>query len=185
MGLYSGCAGDQPQQTALPCPACGGKDRFRFDDRQGAGTWFCNQCEPQSGDGLDLVKNVRQCSLTEAAQLVADILGVSPKSKAPDLASLMAKTTPGESRYLINKGLSSHKLPILPDGSLLLILQNMAGDCTGAQIIRPDGTKKLIAGSRKKARLSRSNRCRNRLKPWCWQRVTPPRKVWSYCYRPP
>ncbi len=64
-----------------PCPACGGKDRFRFDDRQGAGTWFCNQCEPQSGDGLDLVKNVRQCSLTEAAQLVADILGVSPKSK--------------------------------------------------------------------------------------------------------
>ncbi|ELW7338012.1 DNA primase, partial [Yersinia enterocolitica] len=21
-----------------PCPACGGKDRFRFDDRQGAGT---------------------------------------------------------------------------------------------------------------------------------------------------
>ncbi|EMK7756456.1 primase-helicase zinc-binding domain-containing protein, partial [Yersinia enterocolitica] len=24
-----------------PCPACGGKDRFRFDDRQGAGTWFC------------------------------------------------------------------------------------------------------------------------------------------------
>ncbi|PSH44355.1 hypothetical protein BA194_20065 [Yersinia pseudotuberculosis] len=133
-----------------PCPACGGKDRFRFDDRQGAGTWFCNQCEPQSGDGLDLVKNVRQCSLTEAALLVADILGVSPKSKAPDLASLMAKTTPGESRYLINKGLSSHKLPILPDGSLLLILQNMAGDCTGAQIIRPDGTKKLIAGSRKK-----------------------------------
>jgi hypothetical protein len=48
------------------------------------------------------------------------------------------------------EGLSGHKLPILPDGSLLLILQNMVGDCTGAQIIRPDGTKKLIAGSRKK-----------------------------------
>ncbi|WP_195831381.1 primase-helicase zinc-binding domain-containing protein, partial [Yersinia enterocolitica] len=133
-----------------PCPACGGKDRFRFDDRQGMGTWFCNQCEPRSGDGLDLVKNVRQCSLTEAAQLVADILGISSHPKAPDLASLMVKTTPGESRYLINKGLSGHKLPILPDGSLLLILQNMAGDSTGAQIIRPDGTKKLIAGSRKK-----------------------------------
>ncbi|WP_227732728.1 primase-like DNA-binding domain-containing protein [Yersinia proxima] len=133
-----------------PCPACGGKDRFRFDDRQGAGTWFCNQCEPRSGDGLDLVKNVRQCSLTEAARLVADILGILPKPKAPDLAALMAKATPGESRYLINKGLSGHKLPILPDGSLLLILQNMAGDSTGAQIIRHDGTKKLIAGSRKK-----------------------------------
>ena len=33
-----------------PCPTCGGKDRFRFDDRDGRGTWFCNQCEPQAGD---------------------------------------------------------------------------------------------------------------------------------------
>lgn len=34
-----------------PCPAYGGKDRFRFDDIDGRGTWFCNQCEPSSGDG--------------------------------------------------------------------------------------------------------------------------------------
>ncbi len=34
------------------CPVCGGKDRFRFDDKQGRGTWFCSQCEPQSGGGL-------------------------------------------------------------------------------------------------------------------------------------
>ncbi len=27
-----------------PCPVCGGKDRFRFDDQEGRGTWFCNQC---------------------------------------------------------------------------------------------------------------------------------------------
>ncbi|EGO0679184.1 hypothetical protein ITK59_004563, partial [Salmonella enterica] len=32
-----------------PCPVCGGKDRFRFDDKNGRGTWFCNQCG--HGDG--------------------------------------------------------------------------------------------------------------------------------------
>jgi putative DNA primase/helicase len=27
-----------------PCPLCGGKDRFRFDDRDGSGSYYCNQC---------------------------------------------------------------------------------------------------------------------------------------------
>jgi putative DNA primase/helicase len=27
-----------------PYPMCGGKDRFRFDDKGGRGTWFCSQC---------------------------------------------------------------------------------------------------------------------------------------------
>lgn len=39
-----------------PCPICGGKDRFRFDDKNGEGTYFCNQCEDQSGDGFKLLQ---------------------------------------------------------------------------------------------------------------------------------
>lgn len=35
-----------------PCPICGGKDRFRFDDKEGRGTWYCNQCEAGDGYGL-------------------------------------------------------------------------------------------------------------------------------------
>jgi putative DNA primase/helicase len=35
-----------------PCPACVGTDRFRFDDKDGRGTWFCNQCSPQAGKAL-------------------------------------------------------------------------------------------------------------------------------------
>jgi hypothetical protein len=36
-----------------PCPAqaCGGKDRFRFDNKWGRGDWFCNQCGDASGHG--------------------------------------------------------------------------------------------------------------------------------------
>src|SRR3546814_9555329 len=33
-----------------PCPTCGGKDRFRFDNKDGRGTYYCNKCGP--GDGV-------------------------------------------------------------------------------------------------------------------------------------
>src|SRR3546814_303448 len=36
-----------------PCPTCGGKDRFRFDNKDGRGTYYCNKCGP--GDGVQLV----------------------------------------------------------------------------------------------------------------------------------
>lgn len=35
-----------------PCPVCGGTDRFRFDDKDGHGTFFCNSCG--AGDGPKL-----------------------------------------------------------------------------------------------------------------------------------
>lgn len=38
----------------VPCPFCGGKDRFRFDNKHGAGTWFCTHCG--SGAGIEFVK---------------------------------------------------------------------------------------------------------------------------------
>jgi hypothetical protein len=57
-----------------PCPACGGKDRFRFDDKNGSGSWFCNQCEPQSGNGFYLVMSVKGVDMKEAQQLVEDTL---------------------------------------------------------------------------------------------------------------
>src|SRR5262249_55128417 len=40
-----------------PCPICGGKDRFRFDDREGSGSYYCNQCGP--GPGLLLIRMLR------------------------------------------------------------------------------------------------------------------------------
>jgi hypothetical protein len=61
-----------------PCPTCGvGKDRFRFDDKEGNGSWFCNQCDPKAGDGFALVQNVKRCPFPEALHLVAGALGLS------------------------------------------------------------------------------------------------------------
>lgn len=60
-----------------PCPACGGTDRYRFDDRDGKGTYFCNQCGP--GDGFGLVRKVYGCSFTDALRMVTPIVGDIPK----------------------------------------------------------------------------------------------------------
>lgn len=38
------------------CPICGGKDRFRFDDKNGSGSYYCNGCG--NGDGFKLAMAV-------------------------------------------------------------------------------------------------------------------------------
>jgi putative DNA primase/helicase len=55
-----------------PCPICGGKNRYRFDDKDGAGTWFCNQC--RAGDGVDLLMRKFGWTFTEAAERVRAVL---------------------------------------------------------------------------------------------------------------
>ncbi len=79
-----------------PCPICGGKDRFRFDDRGGRGTWFCNQCSPQSGDGFALVMKRQDWSFLRTAKEVAAVLDVGVNSAAPESRPALAtvSTTP-------------------------------------------------------------------------------------------
>lgn len=164
-------------RTHTACPACGGKDRFRFDDN-GRGSHFCNQCG--AGDGLDLIAKVRCCDITTAAQLAADALGIDYRTaEMPEVTSqrkslsatkgqksaldqeqhtkfadryrkLGQKVTFGESPYLQGKGLEGFTFSILPDGGLLLPLRDESGEVVAAQTISPSGEKRLIAGSAKK-----------------------------------
>ena len=62
------------QHTA--CPMCEGKDRFRFDNKEARGTWFCNQCG--AGDGLTLAEKALHLTPTEAALKVGAWLGDLP-----------------------------------------------------------------------------------------------------------
>ncbi|CAO97468.1 TOPRIM and DUF927 domain-containing protein [Erwinia tasmaniensis] len=169
------------------CPACGGTDRFRFDDG-GRGSHICNQCG--AGDGLDLVAKVNDCDTTEAARLVADALGIDYRAAETDseaasqrraqaaterqqreqerqrqaaadeaarranfarhYQTLAEQAQPGESEYLITKGLNGFTFPMLSDGRLLLALANLSGTVTAAQTITAAGAKKLVAGSEKR-----------------------------------
>jgi len=59
-----------------PCPCCGGTDRFRWDDKEGNGSFICNQCG--AGSGFDLVMKVRKIDFKEAAKLVSEQVGNAP-----------------------------------------------------------------------------------------------------------
>jgi putative DNA primase/helicase len=56
-----------------PCPLCGGKDRFRFDDLGGEGTYYCNQCGP--GPGIMLLRKLHGWSHAEACTEIDRIIG--------------------------------------------------------------------------------------------------------------
>jgi putative DNA primase/helicase len=59
-----------------PCPLCGGKDRFRFDDRGGSGSYYCNQCGP--GGGLILLRKKHGWNYATACREVDRIVGTAP-----------------------------------------------------------------------------------------------------------
>lgn len=58
------------------CPACGGKDRFRFDDRHGDGDYYCNQCG--AGKGISLLMKVNGWTYADAAKRVDELIGKVP-----------------------------------------------------------------------------------------------------------
>ncbi|GAB1424265.1 primase-helicase zinc-binding domain-containing protein [Thauera terpenica] len=59
-----------------PCPLCGGKDRFRFDDKEGRGTYYCSACGP--GDGVQLAEKLSGLAFSDLARKIEALVGVVP-----------------------------------------------------------------------------------------------------------
>lgn len=69
-------AGFEPRTLSgrnVPCPFCGGKDRFRFDDKN-EGMFFCSHCG--AGDGFKMLMHQRNISFNEALKLAREYGGV-------------------------------------------------------------------------------------------------------------
>jgi putative DNA primase/helicase len=60
---------------------CGGKDRFRFLDTNGDGTFICNQCG--AGSGFDLLMKWRGVDFTGAIELVRPLVPSSSMPPSP------------------------------------------------------------------------------------------------------
>jgi putative DNA primase/helicase len=103
-----------------PCPMCGGKDRFRFDDKNGDGTYFCNQCG--AGTGIILVRKIHGWDHATACNAVDEIIGKEYRPK-PQQQTDEARTAEKRARaidallrestdqavvdgYLVKRGLS-------------------------------------------------------------------------------
>jgi putative DNA primase/helicase len=66
-----------------PCPLCGGRDRFRFDDRDGSGSYYCNQCGPGPGMHLVQKKNGWEGDFATACRAIDEIIGFDPSPCRP------------------------------------------------------------------------------------------------------
>ena len=110
---------------AQPCPWCGGKDRFTFDDKAGNGSFICRHCG--AGSGIEFVKRHLGVDFKEAAKRVEGLIGVThvraPKEargEEPQKAAMRALWRRGHvltgediaSRYLIRtRGIELPKWP--------------------------------------------------------------------------
>lgn len=107
-----------------PCPSCGGRDRFRFDDKDGRGTWYCSHCG--AGDGVSLVMAFLGVDFKAAAVEVERVAGVVQSgsiASQPDEAAKVAKLRrvwdearplqPGDEamHYLAGRGLAIKSVP--------------------------------------------------------------------------
>ncbi|MBA7855022.1 toprim domain-containing protein [Enterobacter sp. RHBSTW-00901] len=160
------------------CPVCGGSDRFRFDDKEGRGTWFCNQCG--AGDGLKLVEKVFGVKPSEAAQKVNAVTGslppVAPEAMAASEAEtdadrqaaaalavrLMEKTrTATGNAYLTRKGFPGQESLMLTAthktggvtyraGDVVVPLHDDSGALVNVQLISAEGLKRTLKGGQVK-----------------------------------
>lgn len=88
LGALAGLTSEQLTDKHQPCPLCGGKDRYRFDDQDGTGSWFCNQCGGPSeaggaGSGMDLLLRRTGWTFADAAKRVEQHLGITPQRPDP------------------------------------------------------------------------------------------------------
>ena len=68
-----GLAVDYLMNRHGPCPICGGVDRYRFDNKNGNGTFYCNRCG--AGDGIKLVMAVTSMGFQEAIEAIVKAAG--------------------------------------------------------------------------------------------------------------
>lgn len=165
------------------CPMCGGKDRFRFDNKEGRGTWLCNQCG--AGDGLNLVEKTLSLTPTEAALRIGSLLGElldNPATSQPDednndaarqRAAVQAQTkinaaaTQSGNAYLSAKGwpdvdvLTLQGKPLrvggitYPPGDVLVPLTTPDGEVVNIQLINAQGDKRTLKGGQVKGTFHR------------------------------
>lgn len=72
------------KKTHGPCPFCEGRDRYRWDDKDGRGTFFCSQCG--SGDGIEFLKRIKGWDFKQVVNEVDQIVGgVSAERARPKI----------------------------------------------------------------------------------------------------
>lgn len=177
--IYAQFGIDMPRKNVhSPCPACGGDDRFRYDDRKGDGDYYCNHCGP--GDGFKLVEKATNLKFPDVVKQTAEILGIGNGTVFTDAqrdemrkqaavrermrveeverlraaAQKKAKTIwakPSSDvpcHYLIRKKVENFGCKVNPQGSLIVPLYDEKGVLWNVQTIDRLGNKMFLPKAR-------------------------------------
>ena len=138
-----------------PCPLCGGADRFRWDNKDGRGSYICSQCG--AGDGMKLAMSFTGQSFPDMASQIDGIIGnIKPDTEAPRVGltdeerrialravwSATAQAVPGDlaDKYLTARGVGDTSYPkALRFGASLRDGDGGVRPCMVAIVSGPDG----------------------------------------------
>jgi putative DNA primase/helicase len=116
-----------------PCPACGGKDRFRFDNKDGSGSFICTHFNNGAGDGFGLVMHYFDCDFKTAINAIKQVLGLTNNQAI----SLMPKPN----KTLLSKPIiknQTDKILQLWNQSSPLVESNLAMSYFASRGLNPD-----------------------------------------------
>ncbi len=90
LAAMAGLSAAQLTNKHQPCPLCGGKDRYRFDDQDGSGSWFCNKCGGKDqrgggGNGMDMLMRRNDWTFKEAISQLDRHLGLTQPKPSPPI----------------------------------------------------------------------------------------------------
>ena len=138
-----------------PCPICGGMDRFRFDDKDGTGSYFCNQCG--AGSGIVMLRKLNRWDHKRACDEIDGIIGrgdyTAPRESSPApedeaaakreaaIRRLISEATAPQivTDYLCGRGLSVRSDVLLGHPGLYHVEAKRRIPAVIAPIVGPDG----------------------------------------------
>ena len=150
-----------------PCPWCGGKDRFRFSDKNGTGSFICGQCG--SGYGPHFLMRFHGVSFEDALKMVANTIGQARRRPhrpppngddarakvqrawntgiVPDAAILTEAADDSVMRYLAGRGIpwsGFHDIRQSSRGNMLVLVRDPAGHPCQLQVtmLTRDGARR-------------------------------------------
>lgn len=96
-----------------PCPMCGGKTRFRFDDKSGSGSWFCNHCGAGYGihlamkyTGKDFKSTVEEIDRMDGLQKTEIPPEIDPRIRLRKIAESCMRDDGTIAEYMRNRGIT-------------------------------------------------------------------------------
>jgi putative DNA primase/helicase len=121
---------------AQPCPQCGGRDRWVFDDKEGTGSFLCRRCG--AGYGTELVMRLTGWDFKAAAERIESVLG------EVKMGTIRRERTDGETKSLLKSKWGTSG-PMGPGGAMWAYLTRRCGEVPVTKVLRQRPV--LIAGT--------------------------------------